>query len=348
MPNVRSAIYYPHTSVRSEALLKNALLLWDDLHFIVPRRGFRPHYENPLVAEAMELFGVAHKPTTQEQAATHRQLELALDMKLPKEFFADTMRDGETYLMYPQKLPDQTWDMLRDQGMIANFRIDMDNVMSPFGGLLVMSILADSCAGETKARITDRDSAYRAMNALLAEELRGRPDEAQARSILVGISLDVMDTSQIDLESLVKFRKRESKQTNKSLLALRHHYSDTIEAYVGELTKPNLVLSEVEDIREDFRSSLAKDLGHLREEMGFAKRSLATAKELWATAVAGVGLMNAPAIAGASADYSGAFAAAGGIVAIAGIASSTNAFLKTRVDALRRHPMGYLYSIGNR
>jgi hypothetical protein len=47
---MRSALYYPHTSVDDEGIAKTALLLWDRLEFIVPWRGFLPDYENPVVA----------------------------------------------------------------------------------------------------------------------------------------------------------------------------------------------------------------------------------------------------------------------------------------------------------
>ena len=43
---MRSALYYPHTEIRSVPLLKTAMLLWDHVEFIVPYSGYRPHYKD--------------------------------------------------------------------------------------------------------------------------------------------------------------------------------------------------------------------------------------------------------------------------------------------------------------
>jgi hypothetical protein len=42
---MRSAMYYPHITIQSENIIRTALLLWDQVHVIVPYSGFVPHYE---------------------------------------------------------------------------------------------------------------------------------------------------------------------------------------------------------------------------------------------------------------------------------------------------------------
>jgi hypothetical protein len=49
---MRSALYFPHTRVSDVGLIKTALLLWDNLEYIVPWRDFRVQYSNRRVAEA--------------------------------------------------------------------------------------------------------------------------------------------------------------------------------------------------------------------------------------------------------------------------------------------------------
>jgi len=41
---VRSALYYPHTEIKSENLFKTALLLWDQVYVIAPWPNYEPRY----------------------------------------------------------------------------------------------------------------------------------------------------------------------------------------------------------------------------------------------------------------------------------------------------------------
>ena len=40
-----TSLYYPHATIRSEAVIKNALLLWDNLEFIAPWEDFEDNRE---------------------------------------------------------------------------------------------------------------------------------------------------------------------------------------------------------------------------------------------------------------------------------------------------------------
>ena len=54
--NRLSALYYPYMRVQDEGLLKTALLLWDELHYITPDREW-PTRAKGDVAAALEVFG---------------------------------------------------------------------------------------------------------------------------------------------------------------------------------------------------------------------------------------------------------------------------------------------------
>jgi hypothetical protein len=49
---MRSALYYPHTQIKSEHLLKTSLLLWDKVSVIAPWEHYLPNFDNPIAAEA--------------------------------------------------------------------------------------------------------------------------------------------------------------------------------------------------------------------------------------------------------------------------------------------------------
>jgi hypothetical protein len=73
---MRSALYYPHTQLHqegSERLLKHALLLWDELEFIVPHPDYQLSHENPLFARAMALIGRPHCPSDDENPMGEKQ-----------------------------------------------------------------------------------------------------------------------------------------------------------------------------------------------------------------------------------------------------------------------------------
>ena len=53
---MRSALYYPHTEIRSEGLLKTSLMLWDRLHVIVPFADYQPYYYSPEATKSFELI----------------------------------------------------------------------------------------------------------------------------------------------------------------------------------------------------------------------------------------------------------------------------------------------------
>ena len=78
MPNTLSVsgLYYPHTTADDVSVLQTALLLWDELQFIVPYAGFKLRSENNdrLVDEAYDLIGKPHVPSETEKKQVHEQV----------------------------------------------------------------------------------------------------------------------------------------------------------------------------------------------------------------------------------------------------------------------------------
>lgn len=101
---MRSALYYPHTAVNSEDIIKTALLLWDHLEFIVPDRYFQPQYRNRDIAQAMELIGLPHPPNQFEKEETHTRIKELLNRRLPPQLYYRRPRDfHRRYDIYPEK-----------------------------------------------------------------------------------------------------------------------------------------------------------------------------------------------------------------------------------------------------
>src|SRR5215472_12970300 len=112
-PSMRSALYYPHTQLRSNFLLSTSLLLWDRVQFIVPHSGYKPQYKNRDVARAVEIIGEQHYPTDAEKQQVHDFIADFVSRPLP-EAFIYRKRKQESLLafrIFHEKFFDKTWDL---------------------------------------------------------------------------------------------------------------------------------------------------------------------------------------------------------------------------------------------
>ncbi|HTC03038.1 MAG TPA: hypothetical protein VK749_06525 [Xanthobacteraceae bacterium] len=350
---MRSALYYPHTHIQNEGLIKNALLLWDRLEYIVPWNHFRPHYRDRHIAEAMELIGVPHCPAPDEQREAHVRLEEFVQRRLPGEFYLRrsqgrrrTFGHEEPYEMYPEKLLPASWEILRKARMAGKLLGNLDYPLTEYAGLTVMSILADCCAGTTRSRVTDRGEAYATVAGLLGNNPNAlRIKRIDAHAQLVPISLKVIDVAAMDLAALINLRKREEKETNKSLRDLRHRYLDGLEGYVARLADTKTTKADAKEIQRQFVDDMKRDLRDLKTELGFARTAMFTSKELIATVVTGVGTA-ASWLAGLQLPLEGVITLGGAPVAIGGLLAMRNKYLKERQAVMKKHPMAYLYQAG--
>jgi hypothetical protein len=159
---LRSALYYPHTELRSSFLLKTCLLLWDKVQFIVPYHGYRPGYENKQVAKAIEIIGEQHFPTDAQKRKAHDYIEDFVTRPLPPTFvFKEPQRPNEfEFRIFEDKFFQDTWHLLMQAKLVGKPLRDIGVPVNQLCGLSLMSILADCCAGAKYARVTDRGAAY--------------------------------------------------------------------------------------------------------------------------------------------------------------------------------------------
>lgn len=345
---MRSALYYPHTTIDSDEVLKTALLLWDQLEFIVPWAGYEPHYENPIGARAMELMGRPHVPTDQEKEAAHVRIEELVSRPLPPQFYIGrvTKRD-ERYEIYPQKLMPRTWELLRYSRVAGRqLRSTLDMPLTEPAGLTVMSVLADCCAGKTKARITDRADAYATLTGILGSntsyEAGGNRTIAQEQ--LVPIALELMDTSSITLKQLVEFREREQREGSHDLTELRHRYVDALATYVKRLTTEVATARDADEIKRSFADDMRIDLKNYRREIRSGKVGAAFSKEVLVTTLAAIGTA-ATWLFGVPVPLLGAVSTGGAMAMVGGLIGAGNKYLSDRRAIMRKHPMAYVYEL---
>jgi hypothetical protein len=154
------ALYFPHTTPRDKTVLKEALLLWDELEFIIPWDGFIDHHADRETRAALEIIGRPIAPSIPTKRRTHRRIKELIRDRLPSKYL---FRPGERAApIYADKLAPETWEMLLRGEMIAGeFRLRARShsahsyELAESFALAIMTILADECAGKTARKVTD-------------------------------------------------------------------------------------------------------------------------------------------------------------------------------------------------
>ena len=342
---MRSALYYPHTTIRSETLLKQALLLWDRIEYIVPYKGYRPDYPSPDFQEAAELVAGPLVPSPEMQKLAHQQIEELATGTLPDAFCFRSYAAHGDYEIYPQKLLPKTWEMLREVQIAGGVRDNADYPFSRPAGLTIMSILADCCAGTTRARLTDQDAAYATVASLLqGVQDKLAPTKTRGTGQFVSITLDMIDADSIDLRRLIEFRKRERKSGGHAHRDLRHRYCERMEKYVEALTSSKGTAHDADELRRQLTDDMKDDLAALRDELRFARNDVLFSKEMVTAAVARIGTIAAFAF-GAPFVVEGVLTAVGAPVTVGGLLGTRNKYLATRRSILQKHPLAYLYAL---
>jgi hypothetical protein len=358
-----SALYYPHTELSANEpagnrLLKRALLLWDQLEFIVPFGNYRPYYGDSRIAEAIDVIGKNHVPSDDEKKQAHERIEeLVTRPGVPDAFL---YHGSDPYEVYPQKFLESTWDLLHESKFAGKLLPDGDYPMNPQVGLTIMAILADCCAGATRSRVTDRVQAYAGLTGLLGEQdvegsMIDRTVDATLRLIqpkeqLLSLRLPMISIDQITLDQLLAFRKREASTGGHSLRDLRHRYLERIEKQVKELAGTGasgkaLTQSDIEELERRFLQESEDDVAALQEELKLEWTQTLLSKDVLLTFLGVVGSLGSlifpPAMA-----LAGVFTASGAAVTVGGVLATRSKLLKARADLMRKHPMAFLYELG--
>jgi len=351
---MRSALYYPHTEIENVELSNTALLLWDQLEFIVPYREYKPDYKDPLVAEAVELIGVKHSPSDEEKKQAHEYIEDFVTRTLPEPFYyirqpkKGIIAPTPQYEIWPQKFLEKTWRMLQEAQIAGKPGANFDYPFSQPAGLSIMAILADCCAGKTRSRITDENAAYATLTGLLEAKSENAVDNSQdSYEQLVPITLQVLDPKAIDLKKLIDFRKRESRWWGgSSIRKLRHNYLDGIEGFVKTLAETKGSASDHLEIKRQFGQEMKDDLEELQRELGYARNEALLSKEMLTATLAIVGTI-AVSIFAAPLAVPEVLSWGGTAVSIGGLLGVGNKYQKSRREVLKKYRMAYLYEMAS-
>jgi hypothetical protein len=334
---MRSALYYPNTAL-DENLLKTSLLLWDEVHVIVPWPEFEPYYESRDARDAFSLVGRCRCPSDEEKSQVHELVEDFVTRPLPRAF---TYRSNspEIHGVYAEKVLPDTWRVLREAGLTGERQGSINHPMNEPTALSLMNIIADCCAGDSLARITDQSLAYAALAGLFIDESPVAIPSLGIREELVPVTLSIASTDDLPLKKLVDLRKREHAGSDGHLIRdLRHRFVQRLESQVTQLS----VIKAQEDAKElkrQFAQDMVDDYRDLREALKLEAQQLLGTKEL-ITVCLGAGVV---AAAVAPIPVANVFTVGGAVATIGGLLATRAKFVSKRQQILRDHPMSYLY-----
>jgi hypothetical protein len=336
MNKLRSAIHYPHSTISNVDTMKHALLLWDKIHVIGPWKGFDPGHKGE-IGEAWAMVGRVTVPDPAEQRRAHKDIVTFLEARDrlgPKFFLNADKAASEIYEVYPQKLLGETWDKLVQAGLAGDLLPNADRPLTTWGGLVIMAKLADACAGQVFARVTDRTAAYRA----IADELE-RPEEfSRDAAAAVPVLLSLIDASSLPLENLMRFRDDERDPT------LRHRLLDAVNDHVDALRKVES-LNQITALQEQFEGEMRRNLKDLRDALRWNKIRFTVSASILTVVTgafaAGTALLSGPMQVGAAL---GALSTAGiGVKQVSDFFGAGLDLSERQRTTLAKHPMAYMH-----
>lgn len=330
---MRSAIHYPDIHLKSKRSMATALLLWDELRVITPWDAFEVHYHSTDMAAAWELVGRPMTPDDAQKGQADRAI-LGLFKHLESRRYecpADLRPDHE-YEMYAEKLFPQTWRELHRYGVVGERWASQNYSLNQQAGIAIMAKLADACAGDVFARVTDRLMAY----GLIGD----RHEPVLPHSHVVPMTLELIDAASITLDRVIDFRRREaSERKGGDYRAWCHAYADAIQAQIVALKGVESVHHR-DELNRQFRGEMRRHLSELERAIDIAGLEFVLKPAVISVAVAGAGFL----AAGPAGGFAG-LAAGPALQAVAGLFNAGIGFSERQRNAMNDNPMSYMYQL---
>ncbi len=333
---MHTALYYPYASVPNRRLLRTTLLLWDQIQVIDPVGACR-YSKHPMVREAQELVVRRYAPSEDEQLLAHRIIMEFMHSPLPDRLFVH-MGEPRDHV-YRRKFSPRTWDALLESRLAGPW--DVDRVYTSLAmSMILMAILAECCAGETKRLVTDETGEYdrlrRSFGARTDGAVKTSPDPEDR--LLVSLTIRMVDVSAIPLHNLVRLRKKELGPSGHLYTQVRHALLGRLEAHALEMVKPTYSISDRQEIERCFEQEMANDYADLAEELGLAGRKFVLSGEFAALVALVASAFTQPSLAGTPAGGAAFILGAGGI-----LADLLTKYRAHRKRTLLDHPTASLY-----
>lgn len=344
-----TALYYPHTTVKDESLMKTSLLLWDQIECISPFPKYQPQHEDRNMQAASELVAKSHIPSDEEKRQAHEEIEKLVNSDLPGWFVFTPENPHLRYEIYPDKFLDKTWEILENSKFVERSREKdttyniYDYTMTTSLGLTLMSILAECCAGSQKRMLTDEVDSYGALTRYITQinggEYKGlqtlkspcAPSLKADQEKLLTVSFKVINVDELDLSKLIELRRREANSNDTLLRDLRHNYFNKLDTYITQLAKEARHKGDQDEIARTFEQEMESDLNDLKKELKFEARKTLLSKEVFGAIVATALSVVEPISTS--------------IISVGLLGKTLNDYRAGKRKALKNHAMSWLYQI---
>lgn len=358
---MRAAVYYPHISIEDERLVKTALLLWDFVECIVP--GDQGYVRNPTMRTlrpALSLIARERSPTTEEQLQAHgRIVDLVRRHRDHFQAFIRGLARGglggfeEPHLVYPRKFLYDTWEFLEGEELVQWRDQSGGYDTIPALAVSMMSILADCMAGNEMVTITDRSAAYGALTGFLSAEagmppgammgaaevhaIRGVPqDDSEAYLRLAAVSLKLVDTDGLEMDTLLRMREREA-GGDIGIARMRQTYVSALESYIQRIRAARNA-NDVREVDRQYEMDMKESLRQLQAELKTTRLQSLTSSNVCAVLpIAG------SALAAFVDPTAGSASLSLTIPAALGLYNQRAQYREQRQQALERQPMSWLH-----
>lgn len=206
-----------------------------------------------------------------------------------------------------------------------------------------MSILTDCCAGEGKARITDRTDAYARLSNFLVRAEGDERDDGTLEQCVVPVTMEIVDAGSVPLGELIEFRRREARSGGDDLRRLRQRYRERVGSQVRALAAVTLT-SDRRELQRAFEIEMRDDLSDLKGELRLSRREAMTSREVifmgLATLTAGIAASKGLHVPLEQVS------AVGSIPVLGGVLNAQSKYAQARRAIIARHPMAYMLELG--
>jgi len=347
------ALYYPYTDIVSQDILKNALLLWDDIGTIIPGGRWTPRRfkKNHAANEAVDLIVRPRIPSTSEREQAHNALLQIVQSGLLSQLLANEQisQPDRNFRIYHEKFLHETWNLLAQHGAAHLDSVSNDYGVPPVLGMIMMSLLADACAGTQIQKVTDQVGAYSWLSQNHAQALGSQhvtgldaSQVAPAYDRLVTLSIEAIDARDIPLDRLIEFRKRELGSGGEDYRAMRIRYLNALQKHIKRIGTEVRSVSDFRELERQFKAEIHQDVSDLKSELNLASIKTLFSKEVAISALIIGGTLVSP-IAGLT-ELGTQFGAIGVIPLIKSAVELRGA----RRSAFQKHISSWLFLAGKK
>jgi hypothetical protein len=266
------ALYYPHSELLDEEMLKTVLLLWDQVDILVPEAPWHtPEKGEGVVRDALLLVANFRSPSLEEQQDAHAKIESFVSNIKDGSFNPSWLKQSDPsvsqYEIYKDKFFIGTWDLLEREGLVENkdYGLFQDGAMHESLGLALMGVLASACAGKSFDLVTDDARTFESSTRELVRQFSGSKEKIKLdyRSTLVYKALRIIDATDIPLARLVKIRGEDSA----FMARLRENFRNEVQKYQETLTQEGVTSRDIEQYQRGFQKAIERDYEELQDRL---------------------------------------------------------------------------------